>query len=142
MSAFQRATLVKVSTVLVFHIPVCRTSTYSVFQHSALPQVLSMCQMLPADLNYYEACSYTTSLRSTLFCYNHKVPLTTRCVSVVVSCSKCLLYVDYMFQGKVSWFFMLYQLCRHWCKSKSRPMRPLVLRREDLCGILASLLPV
>ena len=101
--------LVKVSAVLVFHIQVHRANTYSVLQHATLPQVFPVCHMLPADLTYYGACSYTASLRSTLFCYNHQVSSTTQCVSVLVSCSKCLLYVDYVFQGKVSWYFMFYQ---------------------------------
>ncbi len=74
------------------------------------PQVLLVCQMLPADLTYYGTRSYTVSLRSSLFCYNHQVPLTTQCVSVFVSRSKCLLCVDYVFLGKVNRYFMFYQV--------------------------------
>ncbi len=66
--------------------------------------------MVPADLTYYGTRSYTVSLRSTLFCYNHQVPSTIHCVSVFLSCSKRLSYVDYVFQGKVSWYFMFYQV--------------------------------
>ncbi len=76
---------------LVFHISAHCASSYSVYQHSALPQVLPVCQMLPADLNYYGACSYTAWLGSLLFCYNRQVPLTTGmclclCLAVNVCC--------------------------------------------------------
>ncbi len=70
--------------------------------------------------------------------------ITTKChqlssVSVSLLCSKCLLYVDYVFQGKVSWYFMSYQVSPYLSRRKSRLMRPSVLRRGDLCGISASL---
>ena len=36
------------------------------------------------------------------------------CLSML--CSKCLLYVDYVFQGKANWNFMSYLLA--WCLTK------------------------
>ena len=74
----------KVSAALVFYILACCANTYSVFQCSALPQVLAVYQMLPADLTYYGARSYTVSLRSTLFSYNHHLPSTIQCVCACV----------------------------------------------------------
>ncbi len=66
-----------------------------------------MCQMLPADLTYYGARSYTASLISTV--------IITKChqlssVSLSVLCSKCLLYVDYVFHGIANWYFMFHQV--------------------------------
>ncbi len=99
VSAFQCAVLVKVSAALVLYIPACCTSTYSVFYRFALPRVLSLCQMLPADITYFGACSYTVSLRPTVFCYNHQVPSTIQCVCVV-PCSKCLCVLTMCFKVK------------------------------------------
>ncbi len=107
------------------------TMTCSVFQRATLPQVLPVCQMLPANLTYYGVHSSTASLRSTLFCYNHQMPLTTRCVSVFVSRSKCLLCVDYVLQRKVNWYFMLYQVSLYLYWRKSWSMVPSVLRRGE-----------
>ena len=78
---------------------------------TSVPNVTCRLNLLWSTLLYSVAQVYQ-------FCYNHQVPLTTRCVSVVVSHSKCLLYIDYLFRGKVSWFFMLYQVSQHWCKRK------------------------
>ncbi len=78
---------------------------------------------------YYGASSYTVSLRSTVFCYKQQVPSSTSCVSVFVSCSKCLVYVAYVFQGKVQLVLHVLPSFSLHVLEKTRPMRPLVLRR-------------
>ena len=87
--AFKSRTSKSPCAALVFHIQARHASTYSVFQHSALPQVSPVYHMLPADLTYYEAHSYTVSLRSTVFCYNHHVPSPGVYLSVCLVVNVC-----------------------------------------------------
>ena len=103
------AALVKVSIALVVYIPVCHTSY--LFSIPALRAASSITNVPNVT------CRLNLLGSALLYSISHLLcsVVTTKChklsnVSVSVLCSKCLLYVDDVFQGKAHRYFVFYQV--------------------------------